>query len=201
MSEYTEIVETRGDYRARIISEDGPSEPYNDGGSPILRLRWDRNWDDTWYAEQITGITSHVVDSQIALAAGRWGSDTDTFERYLRIFHGTSAVEWYDSRSDGGDYVYVTFDTAAWREDVGAPENSVEMSEWRSYVEGDVWCHVVEKRTVWVKAPSDVNDPDAETMTTWEEVEDTAVWGFYGHEWAEQAAREALNDVAPNTSA
>jgi hypothetical protein len=62
-----------------------------------------------------------------------------------------------------------------------------ELNEWRAYVEGDVWGYVVERKV-------DLSMTDCDVIESWEEVD--SCWGFYGEEWAEQAAVEALDDEA-----
>ncbi len=182
--------------RALIVLDTSPTEPYDDGGSPILRLDISRNYGE-WRAEQITSITSHLVDDRIVTAAGRWGSDTDVFERYLRIFHGTTKVEWHDSRSNGGDYVYATFDTAAWREEMGLTDeyvaahpdiNLASMTEWIAYVNGDCYGIVVEEKHTWKRTDSD------DTIETWDTID--SVFGFYGDSDSPYITNEARGMLA-----
>lgn len=184
-----EITSEDGKYRALIVGDLWPSEPYDDGGSPILRI------ETGWYAErveQVEEITSYRVHSQIIEAASRWARhEPETFERYLRIFHGVTKVETYDARRGGGDFIYVTFDPKDWRDEVGAPEGSIGMEEWRAYCEGDVYGVVVEKNVTW--RPVDPEDGD-DTMDTWIDVD--SCWGYYGFgEYVQEAAREALAEA------
>jgi len=104
----------------------------------------------------------------------------------------TRIVTW-----SSGDYTYVTYDDAAWREWAGAPEGSANMSEYRAYAEGDVWGWVVEKRVTW-----HADDPDCGDRETWEHVD--SCWGYYGRngangEYLEQCARDALADAAQDS--
>ena len=197
--EYSETVEEEAGLRVRIIIEEGPSEPYDDGSSPLMRYRRDRTYGG-WHAEQIE-MTSHRVHPNIISALAKWGDDDDLFERYLRAFHGTTQVVWWD-HPDGGDPRYVTFDTAVWRDEMGLtaehlaknPDIKVaSMGEWRSYVEGDVWGYVVEKCVTW--KPVDVDADEDVSMQTWEQVKDYSLWGLYGREYAEEAAREAFRSA------
>ena len=190
----SEILETRGDLRVRLVRDDYPDEPYDDGHSPILRLYPLRSWGG-WRADHIDTIGGHTPAGigEIVTAAEKWAGNPDLFGRYLRMFHGTTEVQWYDGRQDGADYVYVTFDTADWREHHQiAPEQRevIDMSEWRAYCEGDVYGYVIEQRTTWRR------DGSTETRQSWETVD--SCWGFYGNQYAEQAAREAFEDLTSN---
>ena len=192
---YSETLEDNGKYRVRLIADEYPSEPYNDGQSPLLRI--ERN--------NYRGMTvSHVMDTgrplddddRIEYAVRHWGtspSDDDwrLFEKYLRAFYGTTKIETWHS----GSYWYVTYDTAKWREYIGVTDDtswlakhsdSINMNEWRSYVEGDVWGYDVERNVTWRRD----DDPD-ESMQTWESVD--SCWGFYGSDYARESALEAYN--------
>lgn len=180
-----------GEYRVRLVRDAYADEPYNDGGSPILRFEVARAW--PWCrAEQVTEITSHVVDDQIIEALTRWWDRCDNFERYMRIFHGTTGIEWYAPSRSGAEYV--SFDTSAWRAEVGAEAGAVDMSEWKAYCDGDVYGYVVERRVPWTR---DGEDPTEVVMVTWEEVD--SLWGHYGIEYAEKSAREALDGISKTT--
>jgi hypothetical protein len=187
---YGETLETSEDgrYRVRLIQDDCPDEPYDDGASPLMRLD---NGHYGWRAEHITGGTSRPTDadSYVEAAAERWGSDFGWLEKYLRAYHGVTMVKTWHS----GSYWYITYDPAAWRAWCGAPEGSADMSEYRAYCEGDVWGYVVEKRVTW-----HTDDPDYEDEDRWEDVD--SCWGFYGShgangEYLESTAKEALADA------
>lgn len=200
---YSEVVETRGKLRVRLVLDEGPSEPYDDGGSPIIRIdRRSGRYTDRWEAEQVTATTSYVLDERIVSAARKFGPG-QTFERYLRIFHGTTCFVVYDSHESS--YWYATFDTADWRQKLELTDEWLDlhpdtrgqlanMDEYKAWCEGDVYGWVVERETTWHKD----GDPE-QTMTTWEDVE--SCWGYYGREYGEQAAREALGDAASDEPA
>ena len=182
------VIETIGDVRVRLELDDDPLEPYDDGGSPLLRFT-DRRDYDTWVVEQVK-CTSFEVPDNILAAARRWGPDG--FVRYLRIFHGTTCSVAY--RTD--HYDYVTFDTAAWREAMALtdthldhyPElrgNLAKLDEWRHYCEGEVYGWVIERRVTWKRT-----DDETETMHTWEQVE--SCWGYYGHDDGVEMAKYHL---------
>lgn len=181
------VVEQVGKVRTRLVQDEAPAEPYDDGGSPIVEIRPSGHG---WRAEQVTS-TSYRLPYNVEEAAARWGgSDPDVFERYLRIYHGVTAVRWYEER----DCSYVSFDPAHWRLAMGlTPEylaghpdiSLVDMDEWIAYLEGDCWAVVVEEEVTWTSEGWD-------EKTTWETVD--SCYGHYGQRYAEEAAREALKD-------
>lgn len=182
----SETLETNGKYRVRLIADESPDEPYDDGQSPLLRLG---------YVNQFGWIAEHVMntgrplddDSRIEEAAQRWGSDFRMLEKYLRAYYGTTEIKTWHS----GSYWYITYDTAKWRAYVGldtpGATGHINMDEWRAYCEGDVWGYDVEQNVTWHRDDSD------ETLQTWESVD--SCWGFYGYDYAKEAATEAYNDV------
>jgi hypothetical protein len=128
--------------------------------------------------------------------------------RWLRIFHGATAVlplyspysgnEFnisagdLDDAPEAGDYIGVTFDTAATRKDTGfvspvrmAACLAADVATYRQWAEGDVWGYRVQRGTT----------TDEETDSTeWYDDEDSC-WGFIDQQWAEEAAEEALDSV------
>lgn len=182
-SDYNEpafIEETpHGVFRARVVLDEHPTEPDHDFGCPVLRL------DPTGYGSarvDFTGYGSYSARHDglkwaSLLILGEfidrfgWSDGTDVFDRYLRIFHGGSAVSW--SGYGYSDYIYVAYDTRAMRETWGQTGESLEtsapeMTEWKGYVEGEVYGIVTERATAW----------EDDEPTVWEELE--SVWGFYG---------------------
>ena len=186
MSEYSETLETSEDgrYRVRLVLDPYPDEPYDDGQSPLMRLDYSGYG---WRAEHIMATGRPLdVDAYVEAAAERWGTDFDLLEKYLRAYHGVTQVETWHS----GDYWYITYDPAAWRAHVGAPEGSANMSEYRAWCEGDVWGWVTEKRVTWTAEDDEYGDRD-----TWETVD--SCWGYYGSdgangEYLKQTARDEL---------
>lgn len=190
MSDYEEIVETVGDYRAKIVIDRDAEKPDYFGSVPVLQI-------DTGY---YGGMTAEAFNDQARgfedafnrlsdLVNGN-GYTYEVFERYLRIFHGTTVIDSYNIGVTR-EYGYIGFDTAQWRDEVGAdPERLKEeriLSEVEAWASGDVWGVVIEKRVKW-----STDDEDYEDTETWEEVEDGACWGYYGQSYAEETAREEL---------
>lgn len=172
-------------YRLRLVMDEYPDEPENDGQSPLMRLE---NRGAGWRAEHVmVGSRPTGDDTRIEDAAAKWGTPTGKdwpkFEKYLRAYYGVTTIETYSTR----DYWYVTYDPDAWREWSGAPAGSVDMSEWQAYCEGEVYGWVIEMRVTWHDVGGQLPD-----QHTWEEVpEDGSCWGYYGYKWAKEAATEA----------
>jgi hypothetical protein len=191
---YEEILAATDDgrFRVKLIADEHPDEPYDDGQSPLMRLDCTGNG---WRAEHIMATGRPLdADPYVEAAAEHWGSpsgsDWQLFEKYLRAYHGVTKVETWHS----GSYWYVAYDPAGWREHVGAPEGSADMSEYRAWCEDDVWGYVVQKRVTW-----HTDDPGYEDEDRWEDTDDSC-WGFYGSDGANgkylrETAREALADA------
>jgi hypothetical protein len=161
---HEEILETseNGRFRVKLVLDEYPDEPYDDGQSPLMRLDYTSSG---WRAEHIMATGRPLdADSYVEEAVARWGSDFRLLEKYLRAYFGVTKIETWHS----GSYWYITYDPASWREHVGAPEGSVDMSEYRAWCEGDVWGYVVEKRVTW-----HASDPDYADEDRWEATDDS----------------------------
>jgi hypothetical protein len=193
----TEVLETSEDgrYRVRLVPDEYPDEPYDDFASPLLRIE-PRGGGHRAGHIQVGGRPANADDT-IEGAVQYWGtcpsdSGWKLLERYLRAFHGVTQIEtWYS-----GSYWYVTYDSAAWREWCGAPAGSASMAEYRAWCEGDCWYWITEKLVTWRAVNPVTDDPDyAEypDRDSWETVDSCG--GYYGTEWAEEAAREAYKNL------
>ena len=186
MSEYSEVIETSGEYRVRIIQDDDVHEPEADMEPPLMRiergrLEFRRNTYDT--------------DEKVREAFDRWTSRPGDygwklFEKYLRAYLGVKVIQTWDSEG----VWYVAYDCPAWREYAGlAADEDISgqdlFGDWKAYVEGDVWGYVTEKRVVWT------TEDDYDDRDTWEEAGDGASWGYYGQKYAEEEARGALKEL------
>lgn len=192
MSDADVIAEKDG-FRVKLIPDhDFAHEP--DVDYPLLRL------DRTGYgttAEHVGGGRDGDDDSRIEQAAAAWGhsSDHGKLEKYLRAFYGATTIKWYGP-NQVTDYTYVAYDTAAWRESVGAPENTVSFDEYEAWLNGEVYGWRVEVKThvYQDRRIHSGNAPffraESSEYDSWEEVD--SLWGFYGYTWAKQAAEEAL---------
>jgi hypothetical protein len=195
MSEYSETLEERNGYRVRLLLDDGPEPPYDDGQSPLLRLDF-RSYGRPRPVFVDNGtMRPHQEDEYIINAIEHWqtsprDSDWPKFEKYLRAFFGVRTIETWASQ----DYWYITYDSEGWRRSLtvdGADgEFKPSMEEYRAWCEGECYFYVIEKQETWVKQDPTTDDPD--TMHTWETVESCG--GYYGDEYAREAALEAFNN-------
>lgn len=192
MSDRDYVLEERGEYRVLLKPEEYAEEPYNYGQAPLLRI--DRRWSKD---------TEHVMadgrptddDSRIEEAAARWIYDLDLLEKYLRAYYGTTVFKQYGP-NQVTDYVYIVYDTARWRESVWPaelPENyakTVNMDEMQAWLEGEVYFYEIQKRVHWT-----TDDPDYDDQDRWEDIPDGTLGSFYGREWAESQALDALENT------
>jgi hypothetical protein len=189
---YEEILKTSDDgkYRVKLILDEYADEPYDDGQSPLLRIRTG-HYGDVRDVEHVMATGRPTTsDDRIESAAYQWGNPGSgnfrKFEKYLRAYYGTREIETWHS----GDYWFITYDTAEWRDYIGwtaenadrMPDHLVDASEYKAWCEGECYGYVIEENTLWRKD----GDPD-DTMESWEEVDDC--WGFYGS-YATEAALE-----------
>ena len=171
-------------FRAVIVWDEDPSEPYDDGSAPIVAVDY-----GSGKAYQSGPGTSYEIPADILNAAQHFRQREQHFARYLRIWHGSTVFDWFDGGRNT-DCVFYTFDTADWRAAQGFTDASwAEVapagvgfgrdSEWRAYVEGESFGIVVERAT-----------PDE----AWETVD--SLWGFYGlGDYVKDEARRMLADA------
>lgn len=160
------------DYRRGAADRAGTV--YHDDASDWLAQRYMQARDHFRYA---AGYRYDGLPAGVALKAG------EMLERWLRIF--------YDATAEEVRTVYDTvliLNTPEFRKHVGIESNDAaaiagEVDEWQAYLDGDVYgigYGVIEGRVMDDGEPVDVDDMDIE-MTC---------WGFYGEEWAKEAALE-----------
>lgn len=124
----------------------------------------------------------------------------EVFARWARIFHGAVVVE--DRPNDGAWALW--YMTPAQIAEIGnTPEEAIriEIDEYRSWAEGDVWGYVVEKYITWIAQEGDIEAGEdiPVSHSTWEEVE--SCWGLIGRDYAEEEARRSLRDCAKEAAA
>jgi hypothetical protein len=180
-----DIIKEQAGYRVRLELDDTPEQPEDDGAVPVLQLQlygYYRAYAFNSQAEPYLQAFLQFVD--------RVRKPVDVFERYARIFLGAVKVQGYNI-GHVSQYGYLAFDTAAWRNDmqVSAEQLQAEdyLEEIRAWAEGSVYGWIVEKQRPWTKTYA---DGETEQGSSWEQVE--SCWGYYGREYAEQAALEAL---------
>jgi hypothetical protein len=171
---YSETIEERDGYRVRLEVDDNADKPYDDGATPIITI------ERVGYGTRVEAFNSQAERYVSAVAEILDRHDLETVERFVKIFYGAVKMDTY--WSDGIRGHYVAFDTAEWRESMGITDTALlerenYLSEVEAWAEGDVYGYIVERN-------------DGEDY--WVEGDDGTCWGFYGHAYAEQAAREAL---------
>lgn len=117
----------------------------------------------------------------------RWSEAAEIFERYCRVYN--VAVTLYDTPNNGANAIWYLMAEDLHEVNDPAEYLKAQRDEYRSWAEGDVWGYVVDEKRRWVR--DDTDDPVPETREDWEETDDSC-WGYIGHQWAEEAALEAL---------
>lgn len=196
-----------GQQRIVLAYDEYHTTPYDDGSTPIIvQTAWHSP------AEQLADRTSYELPTEILAAYDhfcRYNSslrNQEAFERYLRIFHGTTSVVWaYEGNP------YVTFDTADWREAMGLTEEYLadkpqfldgtlaNMDEVISWINGEVYYARLERKVIWYSSVNgDIDNVDEnQSMATWDTVVSVGV--LFGYEWAVEGAKEYLLPVASTT--
>lgn len=205
------IIEERDGYRVRLELDTDAGQPESDGAAPTLQIDCDYygHGKATAFNPGANGFED-AYNRFVEFRSPREG--VRIFERWLRIFHGTTTFAKYHL-GHTGEYGYIAFDTAVWRERVGCSVDALKeedlLAEVRAWAEGDVWEYIVEKEVFWTKQYHDINgepvtekdedlpalDAEGESGSDWFEVQGGSCCGYYGREWAEQAAKEALAEV------
>lgn len=124
-------------WRARIVADIEAGQPWGDALAPALLV-------ERGYA-QWAGEVYQSKDAARILQAWR-RLDPQVFERYLRLAHGTTAIDQISERN----LTVITFDTAGFREHVGISgpaDLGGEHADWRAWLDGDVYEVIVEQHT------------------------------------------------------
>ena len=161
-------------WRARIVGDEEAGQPWGDALAPALLVERHRaNWATEVYqpqhAERILAAWHHL--------------DGDVFERYLRLAHGTTAIQ----HVTGQDLTVIIFDTADYRAHTGLTNRcdlTGEHDEWRAWLDGDVYGVIVERHTA------------ADCWTG-----DDALFGLYGRQYAHGQATAMLAEAIATATA
>lgn len=193
-----EVLETAGRYRVVLFPDLYPEQPYDEGSGPVLRI--DRRGSQAEHVDSGKWRSRDKILYRIADETERLLAVYDKrkalliLQRWLRAFYGVTRFETWDS----DDYTYIAYDPSVWRQEIGAPQGSVGLEDWKCWVLGEVYCYAVQRRVKWKKAgrpTRPVRTPPGlivqERLETWEPTDD-ACGGFYGYEYAKEAALEAL---------
>ena len=195
---YEEVIETQGNLRVKLVLDECPSEPENDGGCPVIRLDTDSTdparIEHTGYGKFYDAGFDPVETLRYLNHRFYWREAIEVFERYVRIFHEGSVAEFNLGTWRENGYIAFTTRTLAraWGIPDDQPVPQAELTEWQAYVEGDVYGWVIERRVVQhttVKTVEGVTLREVE-YEDWDEVD--SCWGYYGTDYAEETAREVL---------
>lgn len=188
------------EFRAVIVDDIDATEPEADGGTPVLRIDGER----VTHVYGMGYAPGHCEDLAEALRTflahyGEWEA-LNLFRRYVLAFHGGSV----DIRRGGWrEYSYVAVSTRTLANAWGIPADddvpAADMGEYGAWLDGDSWGVGVEERMVTtvtrtLRQPGSLAvREEVETVEDeWVPVDLGMVWGYYGEEWAIQAAREEL---------
>ncbi|MFI6079248.1 hypothetical protein ACIA5C_47880 [Actinoplanes sp. NPDC051343] len=163
-------------WRPRLVTDEDAGQPWGDALAPALLVEHGHpGWAGEVYQPEHAG---RILQAWRRL-------DPVVFERYLRLAHGTTAIEQVTDR----DLTVIVFDTAGYRTHAGicgTADLSGEYHQWRSWLDGDVYGVLVEHHTgngCWMHEDS--------------------VFGLYGWAYARQYAADLLTETAasPNLAA
>lgn len=183
-------VTEHGVFRALVEDDDDPVPPYFEGSCPVLELDG-RHCHEVVYGnaddDGLPHNASHILDHFYQYGPGRMSDAVDTFDRYLRIFHGGSAIT-VSSDIDRSGLDYLVYDTRAMRESWGQTGDDLatsnpEASEWQAFINQDVYFVAIQQAENF----SHNGEPDS-----WVDVEGP-IGGFYGDEHAIAGATEMLD--------
>jgi len=206
----SDILEENNNYRVSLEYDLYPDQPYDDGGWPIVRIGSSRyTWRDSDMEHVDSSGRNRRADDSVEKAIRKWGTpssnDWPLVEKFLRAYLGVTQVHTY--RSD--DYWYVAYDSADWREYAGFTDDmraddgywpyrgANPLTEWKAWINGEVYFYTVERK-VHVYQDQRRHGPGTfETVSTefdeWEHVDSCG--GFYGYDYAREAALEAFHDA------
>lgn len=186
------IVKQEAGFRVRLVQDHDAMKPENDGATPIIRVLaaraggviliegWNRQAEP--YVEELRELYHRGDSFTEALTALRKRYDSLHYDSY--------------GPNQGTDYKYIAFDTRDFREAMGlaatdaTTDNTAAQSltEVKAWIEGDCWGWIVEKRRIFTKTYEDGVSEHGEDWEEWQ-----ACWGYYGEEYAKEAALEELS--------
>lgn len=195
-------VTDHGVFRAVVEHDYYPHEPENDAGCPVLSVdhtyRGRGDIEMTGYgseSERHDGLPMSLADAYSRIYHGPYGYESpyshaqtvEILDRWLRTFHGGSLIE-FTSSVDRNSPNYIAYDTEAMRHHWGLTGEALKVSEpkadeWEAYIDGDVYAVGVERAISF----DDEGEPD-----DWEWEDYGPCHGYYGDDYAAQAALEGL---------
>lgn len=188
------------DWRVRLLVDESPEEPYNEGSVPLWRVEYSGLG---WRTEQVKTTTNYDASHvRLSDAVNQFGGPTkDILSRWLRAYHGVTIVEhWHN-----GSFWYIAADDESWRKEMGVTSEQITeeyseggslMPEYKAWCAGDVHGFVIEQRVVTyttVVEPADGKIIGSRKGEEWIPADDgdATLYGLYGYEYAvKQAAHE-----------
>lgn len=178
-----EILETAGQYRVRLETDQDPTNPRTDQ-------------DNLCHVITVPGSRYIDVDANGGPLQDGWdlikdrADAVEVFTRWARTFHG-AVVEYHTPERGANSVWYLMPDQFA---EVPDPKKHIgaEITEYQNWADGEVYGYIIEKSVAWM--PTD--EEDCENLgerTTWEHVD--SCWGYVGYEYAKSAA---LEEFAPH---
>jgi hypothetical protein len=180
--------------RVRLERDEWAEAPDYDAQCPVVFLPYLRR---NSYALVTVGKEYLPDEDRIHDALGRFGWEGAL--RWLSCFYGPVVKTHDGSNRDG---VYVEVATTAWCESMGVANNEdfirllkeEKASDFEHYLDGDVFILVPERLETWVRLKDD-GSLSGEDEQRWEDDPDQhSVGGFYGKDWAVEAAEEDFYD-------
>ena len=190
---------TNDNVRVVILSDDDAEQPYDEASAPTLI---GSGWGIGSYSPADHTDVSGVLDAAIEACHhyGEIPSGLDSPEsiaaRYLRVFHGVTAIHTAGSNIDRYANV-VMFDTIPWREHVGISLDSTltrddVASDWVAYLDGEVYSVGYQVRVL------SASMFDADPIEEWDTVINCG--GFYGETYARESALGDYCDLPAGVS-
>ena len=185
--------------RVVIITDEHAGQPHNESSAPTLTAY---GWGIGSYSPVDHTDVSGVLDAAIEACRyyGEIPSDLDSPEsvaaRYLRVFHGVTAIHTAGSSIDRYANV-VMFDTIPWREHVGIPLDGTLTRDdvvcaWAAYLDGEVYSVGYQVRVL------SASGFDADPIEEWDTV--ITCSGFYGKDHAKESALGYYCDLPDGVS-
>jgi len=156
-------------WQYRILYDEEYPQPRGDCLAPAMLI--DRRGSIQFAKEVYQTSHEHHIER-----AWRHFNNPTTFERYLRLAHGTTCVEQFSTPEE----TIIIFDTNGFREHAGISGHcdlTREKTEWRAWLDGDVFGVQVQQRTG--------SGPDDWTVRD-------EIWGLYSWDYAISEATRML---------
>lgn len=189
--------------RVRVVVDSDPQRPEDEAGYPVL------SYELNGHVEKVYGDPGSDLSYALSyyLQRHEYGFVDDPiemFERYVSVVHGggVKVIE----RAGWRDTGFIAYGTRKMVEGWGNtdPEKiaefarEVDVTEWRAYLDGEVYGIVTEQAVVveTIVRVAGIDEMVRHTSSDdWDEIE--SCWGYYGAEYAVEAGREELDARIP----